>query len=286
MKVPLNWLKDYVDIKISAKELAEALTMSGSKVEGIEVQGEEISKVVVGKILALEKHPDADRLLVSKVDVGSGIIQIVTGAQNVRVGRTYQDFIKFMQEHPGLPVVEMDTLEGRIGGKVLLTLHFTTTQFMLAFIRDANSSQSVIDIFDRLYLEFGPDTFRKLFSVLLCDNGSEFSNPSAIENDPHGQLRTRIFYCDPQAPYQRGAAENNHALIRRIIPKGASLDEFTQQDITLMMNHINSYGRLNLGDMAPYWVFASLYGEEILRRMNVELIPPDKVTLHPSLLKK
>lgn len=203
-----------------------------------------------------------------------------------RIGRTYQDFLKFMQEHPDLPVVEMDTLEGRIGGKVLLTLHFTVPQLMIAFIRDANTSQSVIDIFDQLYLELGPDTFRKLFPVLLCDNGSEFSNPSAIEFDSHGQRRTWIFYCDPLAPYQRGAAENNHALIRRIIPKGTSLDEFTQQDITLMMNHINSYSRLNLGDKTPYWVFSSLYGEEILRRMNVELIPPDKVTLHPSLLKK
>ena len=191
-----------------------------------------------------------------------------------------------MQEHPDLPVVEMDTVIGKIGGKVLLTLHFTVPQLMLAFIRDDNTSQSVIDIFDQLYLELGPDTFRKLFPVLLCDNGSEFSNPSAIEYDLHGQLRTRIFYCDPLAPYQRGASENNHALIRRIVLKGSSLDGFTQQDITLTMNHINSYGRLNLGDKTPYWAFASLYGEEILRRMNVELIPPDKVTLHPSLLKR
>ena len=203
-----------------------------------------------------------------------------------RFTRTYQDFLKFMQEHPDIPVVEMDTLDGRIGGKVLLTIHFTVPQLMLAFIRDANTSQSVIDIFDRLYLKLGPDTFRKLFPVLLCDNGSEFTNPSAIEYDSQGQLRTRIFYCDPQAPYQKGAAENNHTLVRRIIPKGTSLDGFTQQDITLMMNHVNSYGRLNLGDKTPYWVFASLYGEEILRRMNVELIPPDNVTLHPSLLKK
>ena len=203
-----------------------------------------------------------------------------------RIGRTYQDFLKLMQEHPDLPVVEMDTVIGKIGGKVLLTLHFTVPQLMLAFIRDDNTSQSVIDIFDQLYLELGPDTFRKLFPVLLCDNGSEFSNPSAIEYDLHGQLRTRIFYCDPLAPYQRGASENNHALIRRIVLKGSSLDGFTQQDITLTMNHINSYGRLNLGDKTPYWAFASLYGEEILRRMNVELIPPDKVTLHPSLLKR
>jgi phenylalanyl-tRNA synthetase beta chain len=86
MKAPLNWLRDYVDINVSPKEYAEAMTMSGSKVEGLEVQGEEISNVVVGKILSLEKHPNADRLQVSKVDVGNEIIQIVTGAQNIRVG--------------------------------------------------------------------------------------------------------------------------------------------------------------------------------------------------------
>lgn len=179
----------------------------------------------------------------------------------------------------------MDSLEGKKGGKVLLTLHFTIPQLMLAFLRDANTSQSVINIFNRLYLDLSPDIFCGLFQVLLGDNGSEFSNPSAIETDLQGNQRTRVFYCDPQAPYQKGAAENNHTLIRRIIPKGTSLDRFTQEDITLMMNHINSYGRPNLGDKSPYEVFASLYGENILRRMGAELIPTDKVTLRPSLLK-
>lgn len=61
-----------------------------------------------------------------------------------RIVRTYQDFLKFMEEHPGVPVVEMDSLEGRVGGKVLLTLHFTVPQLMLAFIRDANTSQNLM----------------------------------------------------------------------------------------------------------------------------------------------
>ena len=203
-----------------------------------------------------------------------------------RSGRTYQDFLAFMEKNPGLPIVEIDSVEGKKGGKVLLTLHFTVPQFMLAFIREANTSQSVIDIFNRLYLDLTPDSFHKLFQVILGDNGSEFSNPSAIESNPQGNCRARVFYCDPQASYQKGAAENNHTLIRRIIPKGTSLDHFTQEDITLMMNHINSYGRANLGDKTPYAVFASLYGEDILKRMGAELISPDKVTLRPSLLKK
>jgi len=203
-----------------------------------------------------------------------------------RIGRSYQDFLQFTATYPGIPIVEMDSLEGKKGGKVLLTLHFTIPQFMLAFIRDANTSQSVIDIFNKLYLDLTPAVFCRLFQVLLGDNGSEFSNPSAIELDLQGNRRTNVFYCDPQASYQKGAAENNHTLIRRIIPKGKSLDQLSQDDINLMMNHINSYGRLNLGDKSPYEVFASLYGEDSLRKVGAQLIPPDKVTLRPSLLKK
>ena len=203
-----------------------------------------------------------------------------------RIGRTYQDYLKFISEHPGLTLVEMDSVEGNKGGKVLLTLHFVIPQLMLAFIRDANTSQSVIDAFDQLYMDLTPAVFCKLIQVSLGDNGSEFSNPIAIDTGLSGEQRTRVFYCDPQASWQKGAVENNHTMIRRVIPKGISLDNFSQKDITLMMNHINSYGRPNLGDKTPYEVFSSLYGEDILRRMGVELIPPDKITLRPSLLKK
>ena len=67
-----------------------------------------------------------------------------------RIGRTYDDFLSFMENHPDTPVVQMDTVEGAKGGKVLLTIHFTNFQFMLAFLRDANTSQSIIDIFNGL----------------------------------------------------------------------------------------------------------------------------------------
>lgn len=203
-----------------------------------------------------------------------------------RIGRTYNDFLSFMQNHPCLPIVEIDSVEGIKGGKVLLTLHFTIPQLMLAFIRDANTSQSVIDIIDQLYFELRPDIFCDLFKVLLGDNGSEFTNPSAIEFDKQGNRRTNVFYCDPSAPFQKGAAENNHTLIRRIIPKGKPLDIYTQGDINIMMSHINSYGRKNLGNKTPYEVFSSLYGEDILRKMGITFIQHDEVTLHPSLLKK
>jgi len=160
-----------------------------------------------------------------------------------RIGRTYNDFLAFMKINQDIPIVEIDAVEGIKGGKVILTIHFTESQLMLAFLRDANDSRSVIDIFDMLYIELGYDLFKELFPLILTDNGSEFSNPSAIEFDSKDNQRTRIFYCDPSAPYQKGAAENNHEFIRRIVPKGNSFNSFYQADISLMMNHINSYNR-------------------------------------------
>lgn len=86
MKVPLSWLKEFVDVDIEPREFAEELTMSGSKVEGVEELGKDISNVVAGKILSLDKHQNADKLQVAKVDVGGTILQIVTGADNIKVG--------------------------------------------------------------------------------------------------------------------------------------------------------------------------------------------------------
>ena len=117
---------------------------------------------------------------------------------------------------------------------------------MLAFIRDHNDSQSVIDIFERLYFELRPDRFCELFKICLADNGTEFSNPRAIEYDRQGNLRTHVFYCDPSAPYQKGSAERNHEFIRCFLPKGTDLDSYSQEDISLMMDHINSYSQESL----------------------------------------
>ncbi|HBG39589.1 MAG TPA: phenylalanine--tRNA ligase subunit beta, partial [Clostridiaceae bacterium] len=85
MIVPYKWLLDYVNIDKSITEVGDELTLSGSKVEEIIENGKEISKVVTGKILSIEKHPNADRLTICKVDIKDEIIQIVTAATNIRV---------------------------------------------------------------------------------------------------------------------------------------------------------------------------------------------------------
>lgn len=89
MKLPMSWLSDYTDIEgISPKEYADKLTMTGSKVEGVEYLGAELDKVVAGKVLSCEMHPDSDHLHVCMVDVGEGEpLQIVCGAPNVAEGQ-------------------------------------------------------------------------------------------------------------------------------------------------------------------------------------------------------
>lgn len=205
--------------------------------------------------------------------------------KSCRINRTYEDYLAYMENNPDTPVCQIDSVEGIKGGAVLLTVHFVKQELQLAFLRKANDSKSVTDIFERLYLEMRPDRFIEVFPLLLADNGSEFSNPKAIEFDAQKNQRTHVFYCDPNAPYQKPNCENNHEMIRRIIPKGTDLGQFTQQDINLMMSHINSYARKALGNKCPYEVFAFQYGQELLKTLNLKQIAADDITLTPKLFK-
>lgn len=99
MKASLEWLQEYSDIDVNCLELGDILTMTGSKVEEVIQTGTDIKNVVVGKILEIEKHPDADKLVITKVDVGNEVIQIVTGAKNVKVN----DIIPVAKDGAELP---------------------------------------------------------------------------------------------------------------------------------------------------------------------------------------
>lgn len=201
-------------------------------------------------------------------------------------GRRLEDFERYIEAHPDTSIVQMDTVEGIKGESCLLTIHFITTSFMIAFKREYNDSNSVTNIFNRIYDQLGLELFRKLFPVILTDNGSEFSNPEAIEFNEDNERRTRIFYCHPSSPNEKGACEVNHELIRRIVPKGKSWDPFTQKDINLMMSHINSYARKKLNDKSPLLLFSTLYGKNIPKIFHISHIDADDINLTPALLLK
>ena len=203
-----------------------------------------------------------------------------------RAGRTMEDFKAFTEANPDTPVVEIDTVEGcRGSSKVLLTMNFDNCGLMLAFLREANTARSVLDVFDRLEETLGDRMFRRMFPLCLTDNGSEFTDPAAIETSPlTGGRRTRLFYCDPHASWQKGRVENSHLNLRRIFPKGCSFDTFTQADVDLALSHVNSMARRSLNDIPAFKVFESLYGEGVLGKLGLRLVPLGDVNLTPALL--
>lgn len=124
------------------------------------------------------------------------------------IGRNFQAFEEFIEKNPDAAVVHMDSVIGSKGGKCLLTIHFVQSNLMTEFLRDANTSQSVIYFYNGLDKVLGGELFNKLFSVILTDDGSEFLNLKAIEYRDYyvkdaGFRRTSIYYCDPSSPYQK-----------------------------------------------------------------------------------
>lgn len=207
--------------------------------------------------------------------------------KNCLENRTYENFEKYLQENPDTPIVEIDSVEGKKGGKVLLTIHFVNSSFMLAFIREHNDAQSVIDIFNNLQKILGINKFKELFVLILTDNGSEFSNPTEIEFDMKtGEQRTKVFYCHPSSPFEKGSCEVNHELLRRILPKGTSFDNLNQDDINLIMSHINSYKRKKLNNVSPFTMFSTIYGIDTVDKLNIKEISPNDINLTSDILKK
>lgn len=201
-------------------------------------------------------------------------------------GRKYSDFTAYLAEYPETSVVEMDTVEGIRGGKVLLTMLFRNSRCMLGFLLPDKTQVSVLEVFRHLEESLGTLVFKKTFPVILTDNGSEFINPILLETAVDSSARTHIFYCDPNASYQKGALEKNHEFIRYIVPKGASFNGFDQSDITLMVNHINSTVRASLNGRTPFELASLLLDECVIQTVGLKKIEHDEVHLKPTLLKK
>ena len=180
----------------------------------------------------------------------------------------------------------MDTVEGIKNGKVFLTLLFRNFRLMLIFLLNSKTQNEVENVFNFLEKKLTLPVFQKLFSVILTDNGSGFGNPSKLEFNFSGNPRTRIFYCDPGASYQKGMLEKNHEFIRYVLPKGSSFDELTQDDANLLMNHINSYARDCLNWSAPIDLAKVYLGKETIKKLNLKNVPNQEIQLNKKLLKK
>ena len=206
--------------------------------------------------------------------------------QAYRNNRTYKDFQRYLEEHPEASVVEMDTvLSSRDSPRAMLTMMFRSCSLMLAFLLEHNSQNEVGKVFETLEQLLGADNMSEVFQVTLTDNGSEFKNPAQIEFSLNGKRRTRVFYCDPMASWQKGRLEKNHAYIRYILPKGNSFAKLSDHHVTLMINHINSTARASLNGATPFELASLLLPHKLLSGLGLHEIKHDQVILKPRLLK-
>ncbi len=210
-------------------------------------------------------------------------------SQNFRQGRSYNDFKAYMEGKSDTRVFEMDTVKGKRGhGKVMLTMLFRKNSVMLIFLMPNCKAESVIYWFNFLEVSLGSDVFHKLFEICLTDNGSEFKKVDELELSPDNTVRTSVYYCDPMQSGQKGRLEKNHEYIRYVIPKGTSLNSFTQDDMTVLMNHINSTKRPGLNNRSPYDLISDNDSNMhlLMKVLGLHPIPADEINLTKDLLSK
>lgn len=200
-----------------------------------------------------------------------------------RIGRTYEDFNNYIAEHPNAHIVEMDTVEGIKGGKCLLTLLFRNCNFMIAFLLESKTKECVLEKLNYLKELWG-ERFIIDFEVILTDNGVEFLEADGIEKIDENN-RIHLFYCDPGASWQKAKLEKNHEYIRYVLPKETSFDQLNDDDIILLMSHINSSPREELNCACPYDLALILIGQKILS-LKYSKINGNDIILKPKLLKK
>ncbi len=203
-----------------------------------------------------------------------------------KVGRMYEDYLSYIESND-VSVVEMDCVEGlKTDIQAILSLHFVSLHMQLYYILPEHTARCVVEVLDLVEDAIGSKLFKSLFEVILTDNGHEFWDYDGMECSIKDGKRTQIFYCDPNRSDEKGSCENNHKLLRCIIPKGTTVDGYTQDDMIIATNHVNSYCRKSLFGKSPYQQAMECIPEDFFIYLGLELIAPDQVVLNPSLLKK
>ena len=201
-------------------------------------------------------------------------------------GRKYEDYLQFKEDNPDVPTTEMDTIYNNQAGPYIQTFIFENTSLMIGILHTEKTVDSMSKALDLIQDKLTAEEYQKIFSLLLTDRGTEFAKPIQFEvNINTGEIRSKIFYCDAQMSSQKPHVENNHNFVREILPNGQSWTNLTQEKVNLVFSHINSTPRKSLGGKTPYEVFSFLYGENILKKLNIQKIAKDEVNTTPRLLK-
>ena len=199
-----------------------------------------------------------------------------------------RSFAAFMglPEEERAAACEMDTVIGlKSDRRCLLTLYLRAFRFQLALPmpdKTAASTGSALDMLEKA----APKAFRRLFPLLLTDNGAEFADCGGIERsslDPAAR-RCSVFYCDARQSQQKGGCERNHVELRKILPKGRgiSFDRLGGRDCAVLMSQLNSEPRPSLGGMCAIDMLLAALGadgRELLDALGVEKVPYEELNM-------
>lgn len=206
--------------------------------------------------------------------------------KSVKNGRTYEEFQEFCEAYDIHSHVELDTVIGTVGGKVIMTLHFTAFNFMVGILLENKTSAEVARKIKDLKQQLSQKgfSFSEVFPLLLTDNGGEFCCADVIEDNEDAPL-SKLFFCDPHMPSEKPRIEKNHTLFRDIVRKGVSFDNFTQQTVNLIFSHVNAVKRKIFNGKSAYDMFCFSYSHELASALGISFIPAEQVVQSPALLK-
>lgn len=201
--------------------------------------------------------------------------------------RKYEDYLDFISKHTTMNKVQLDTVIGRANNnKVLLTMYIVDTHFMLIFLLNKKISDNVSNTFKEIKTKLGIDLYRKIFRIILTDNGCEFMNPYEMEYDYDTSKKvSNVFYCKPYSSWQKHELEVNHEYIRRVLPKGTDFSKLTNDDILRLQNNINAIPRDSLDHQTPFDLTYKKY-PDFITKMGYSYIKPDDVSLNKKDILK
>ena len=211
----------------------------------------------------------------------------ITKAPEVILGRSYRDYRIFIKEHPELLICQLDTVIGKLNdANKILTIHFPSIHFQFGILINSTEPSMVNSKLLELRNLIGLDLWKRIFPIILTDNGIEFNLLYQIENDDEtGEHLSNVFYCNPYCSSQKGACERNHEFIRYIEPKYHSFDHLNQDKVNLIFSHINSVYRQSLNGIRPIDLAEAILGTNFLKTIGIKKIEPDNVNLTQSLTK-
>lgn len=233
------------------------------------------------------RNVDLPRKVAFKVD--RNYVSRISKPASILEGRMYKDYKLFVKKHPEKLVSQFDTVHGLISdNKTVLTIHFPSISFQFGILLSSCETNEVNAKLFELRKKIGLDEWKRIFPIMLTDNGIEFNRIHELEVDEEtGEIISNVFFCDPYKSSQKGSCERNHELFRYIQPKKHSIEYLTQDILNDYFSNINCLYRKGLNGVRPYDLAKLVLGEHFLSIIGIFEVKPDDVTFKKKeLLKK